>query len=86
METKVMVRCMVTFFKPSGKYYDEEYVLFPAEPEDEYDDFRKYVEKHCSDGRMDGMIAVCLEPYVKHQYPRMIVVGEKGPVRRREEE
>lgn len=66
-----MVR--VDFFKESGKWYTTEAIdMLPFYHD--LDGFRKAVYKHLEDGRLRGMWAVCLEPYLEHKFPRMLKV------------
>jgi hypothetical protein len=62
----------VDFFKQTGKWYTTEETLFNedyhASPADE---LRKLLKKQLN-GRLQGLVAVCLEPYVKHSYPVMV--------------
>lgn len=84
-DDEAMVR--VDFFKPSGKWYTTEAIkFFPwAQAEGSpYDAFEKSLEQHLRRGdggglRLEGMIAVCLEPYHEHAFPLMAVVGARGP-------
>ncbi len=62
-----MVR--VDFFKPSGKWYDTEAVLWTGRYDgDIHVAFAKSLRDHLQ-GRMKGMDAVCLEPYHEHSHP-----------------
>ena len=74
-----MVR--VDFFKPSGKWYCTEAVKWTGE----YDkgmlseSFAKSLHDHLYTGkvnRLSGMLAVCLEPYHRHEIPLMMNVDE----------
>ena len=66
-------RCRVDFFKESGKYYTTEEIEFPPETYD-YDPYSAVAVslKTQLGKRLDGMTAVCLEPYCSHPYPIMI--------------
>lgn len=68
-------KAFVVFFKESGKYYTEEMIDMPYK-EDGYivDYFKECLKKHLSDGRLKGMIAVCMEPNHKDSYPLMVKV------------
>lgn len=74
-----MVR--VDFFKPSGKWYVAEVIRWTG-PYDEgmmEDAFIISLRNHLyKDGklRLSGMLAVCLRPYHKLEYPVMINVDE----------
>lgn len=70
--------CRVDFFRPSGKWYGTESVDFGEFYED-FMGFEKALDKHLrrqDSYRLSGMIAVCLEPYLKHEFPRMIAVDD----------
>lgn len=68
----------VDFFKPSGKWYTTESVRWTGEWEGEkqliHDAFAKSLRDHVKDNpnRLDGMTAVCLEPYYEHSHPIML--------------
>lgn len=69
----------VDFFRPSGKWCDTEAVIFVgpwAATTDNliHDAFRRSLQAHFKDNptRMQGMIAVCLEPYHEHSHPIML--------------
>lgn len=76
----------VDFFRPGGKWYTTEAVVWPegmwsqGGPEDGYnlitDAFRTALDYHFKNrpNRLKGMWAVCLEPYHEHQHPLMMVV------------
>lgn len=74
--------CRVDFFKPSGKWYTTEAVDFIGDYEKDHpcEGLRKSLQ---AKGRLlKGMIAVCLEPYVKHQFPALIYIDNEGNVSR----
>jgi len=66
--------CRVDFFKPSGKWYTTEAVKFTSYKGQSQDIFRESLRNHFKNtpGRLEGMVAVCLEPYVEHSFPLMI--------------
>lgn len=83
-----MVR--VDFFKPSGKWYTTEAVKWTGDcwvndPHGEtakrgepiHDAFIHSLRDHFKDcpNRLEGMDAVCLEPYHKHSFPLMCKAG-----------
>lgn len=64
--------CEVNFFKPSGKWYctkimdmTEYYSELNYAPQ-----FKEFLQKKLGD-RLSGMVAVCIHPYNKHEYPIM---------------
>jgi len=67
----------VDFFKPGGKWGYTEAVIM----DEGYTDtsihraFAKALHKHL-EGRMKGMIAVCLEPYHEYSFPLMLNVDD----------
>lgn len=70
--------CRVDFFKPSGKWYATDPVIFDS---DTYrlsaqEAFEISLQRHLH-WRMDGMTAVCLHPYVEYPFPVMLVLGEE---------
>ena len=68
--------CRVDFFKPSGKWYTTEAVLFPHHTWNLHpaDALRSACELALNN-RLNGMIAVCLAPYVQAPFPVAIVIG-----------
>lgn len=71
--------CRVDFFKESGKWYTTEAVKFVgawAGSTDNliHDAFRRSLREHFKDrpDRLQGMTAVCLEPYHEHSHPLMV--------------
>lgn len=72
----------VDFFKENGKWYTTEAVrwhpdMYCGSPIHEA--FKKTLEQHLKYGdglRLEGMWAVCLEPYHEHAYPLMMKVGD----------
>lgn len=69
----------VDFFRPSGKWYTTEAVLFvggwKSSPDNLiHDAFARSLRKHFVDDpdRLQGMIAICLEPYHEHSHPIML--------------
>lgn len=68
----------VDFFKPSGKWYATEAVLFHGYKESSiHTAFRDSLKQHL-EGRMKGMTAVCLHPYHQHEHPLMLRIPEQG--------
>ena len=67
--------CRVDFFKESGKWYAAEAVVFDDDLYEKYgpDAFEAALVRHLK-GRLSGMTAMCLNPYVTAQYPLMIKV------------
>lgn len=69
--------CRVDFFRPSGEWYCAEAVSFEGLYTD-FDGYRKAIIRHLRgpEGkiRLLGTLAVCLEPALEHQYPRMLMV------------
>lgn len=73
----------VDFFKPSGKWkyteamnMDEFYFELLIE-----DAFKKALTKHLGTGldtKHRGLVAVCLDPYHKFEYPQMMLIPEEG--------
>lgn len=79
----------VDFFKPSGKWYTTEAVLFPwwsAEDGSIHEVVEAALEKHLREEagwlRLEGMIAVCIDPHHEHAHPIMMLVGKLGHVAR----
>jgi len=70
-EDDSMVR--VDFFKTSGKWYTTEAVKWTGGYKDVciFDAFRQSLRDHFKDNpdRLEGMTAVCLEPYHEHSHP-----------------
>jgi len=73
-EDEDMVR--VDFFRPGGKWYTTEAVrwLYYDDGMTVMETFKLSLKKHLN-GRLDGMTAVCLEPYHVNAYPVMVTVG-----------
>ena len=65
--------CRVDFFKPSGKWYSTESIEFHSNDYHSHpsDALKIALLKHLN-GRMSGMTAVCLHPYVENQFPVMV--------------
>jgi hypothetical protein len=63
----------VDFFKPSGKWYATEAVLFDTYTGDIFTALRHAIDASVGE-RYTGMTAVCLEPHHEHAHPLMIVV------------
>lgn len=65
--------CRLDIFKESGKWYTTE-TLDMTGFYDELDGFKLALLQHFSDGRFmhedDNCIFVCLDPYLKHEFPR----------------
>lgn len=69
--------CRVDFFKPSGKWYTTE-VLDLEEYYDAsipVDAVKEALQNHLG-GRMRGMWAVVLDPYLRMSFPIMIKIPE----------
>lgn len=71
--------CRVDFFKPSGKWYCTETVVFF---DNNYKDhpisaFKAALKHHFKDQtRLSDMTAVCLEPYSENAFPLMVKVSD----------
>jgi hypothetical protein len=71
----------VDFFRPSGKWYTTEAVLWTGEYADclIHEAFAKslrdHFAKHSPPERLSGMDAICLEPYHEHSHPIQIKCG-----------
>jgi hypothetical protein len=82
--TSDVTLCRVDFFRESGKWYTTEAVSFARVPwaakhGRPLDAFKLALELHLRlDGRLrlEGMFAVCLDPYHEHSFPLMIRVGD----------
>jgi len=63
----------VDFFRPSGKWYTTEAVLWdePFKGGLIHNVFHSVLKRHLK-GRMSGMWALCLEPYHEHAFPLML--------------
>lgn len=68
--------CRVDFFKESGKWYTTEAVKFIGEWKGSsenliHDALKRSLREHFKDdpSRLQGMTAVCLEPYHEHSHP-----------------
>ena len=72
--------CRVDFFKPSGKWYATEAVLFSEKKWSKanciYSVFEEAL-KICIGNRYSGMTAVCLHPYHELEHPLSIILSEK---------
>lgn len=73
----------VDFFRESGKWYTTEAVFMDG-PFDDGDLYRIFIEavvKHCQEPngtiRLEGMWAVCLDPYHRLEHPLMRKVPTK---------
>ena len=68
----------VDFFKPSGKWYTTEAVIWTGNwAKDEgliYDAFTKSLRDHLGT-RLSDMVAVCIEPYHELSFPLMLGPG-----------
>ena len=67
--------CEVLFFKPSGKWYTTEDVLFEKENysgTDIHDAFLIAL-KNTIKNRFVGMMAICVKPYHEHSHPISII-------------
>ena len=76
----------VDFWKPSGKWYCTEAVIWTGEYKSEdqliHDSFAKALLDHLTeDGqvglRLEGMRATCLDPCHEHSHPISLMVDEK---------
>ena len=68
----------VSFFKPSGKWYTDEAVIWSGAWDHLiHDDFATSLRDHFKDNpnRLSGMDAICLEPYHKNSHPIQIKNG-----------
>ena len=73
----------VDFFRPSGKWYTTEAVLWTGEYDGSkqfiHDAFAKSLRDHFSKNshceRLSDMDAICLEPYHEHSHPIQIKAG-----------
>lgn len=65
--------CRVDFFKPSGKWYTTEAIVFPDETWEmsPVDALKLSIDRQIGT-RLSEMTAVCLNPYVKHCFPVMV--------------
>ena len=70
----------VDFFRPTGKWYTTKVIIFDrwygTNESDEieetiHDTFKRCLREQLG-GRLNGMIAVCLEPYHEHAHPLMV--------------
>lgn len=71
----------VDFFKPSGKWYTTEAVELDASRWNDANIkgmFMDSLEAHLQ-GRLRGMIAVCLEPYSQYAHPFMATITKQAP-------
>ena len=71
--------CRVDFFKPSGKWYCTEAVIFPDSSHHQHpvDAFINALTGHFNNTpRFAGMTAVCLYPYNANSHPVMIKLPE----------
>ena len=70
----------VDFFKESGKWYATEAIKWTGSWEGGLvrDIFKKLLWEHLH-GRLQGMTAVCLHPYHKHEVPILVRVPYKKP-------
>ena len=72
----------VDFFKPSGKWYTTEAVVWTGEWKGEtliHDEFKKVLQDHFAEDRPDrlsDMMAICLEPYHQNEHPIMLMPGQ----------
>ena len=64
----------VDFFKNGGKYYTTESIKFLHYNGDIYDGFKESLIVHFKDcpNRLQGMWAICLEPYHSNSFPLMV--------------
>ena len=67
--------CRVDFFRASGKWYTTEAIdmIKVWGESDMIDAVHKAIVFH-TNGRLNGMTAVCLEPYHEHSHPVMVIV------------
>ena len=70
----------VDFFKPSGKWYMTEAVPWkePYNGGGQLQDHFRAALKKALQGRGNGLLAVCLEPYHENAYPVMVTIPEEG--------
>lgn len=67
----------VDFFKPSGKWYCTESVVWMGYDVYIFDEFKNSLIVHFKTNQnLSDMDAVCLEPYNANAYPIMIKAGE----------
>lgn len=69
--------CRVDFFKPSGKWYCTEAVIFPDSTYKQHpvNGFKHALDEHFgSSTRLQGMTAVCLHPYNENSFPVSVIV------------
>ena len=69
---------LVSFFKPSGKWYTDEAVLWTGGWDNLiHEAFADSLKEHFKDSpkRLSDMDAICLEPYHKHAHPIQIKRG-----------
>jgi len=68
--------CRVDFFKPSGKWYTTEAIVFDGDWHEElFSKFRRVLTQQLGN-TYSGMTAVCLEPYSRYSHPIMVVHNE----------
>lgn len=65
----------VDFFKPSGKWYTTKAMIWKGDWSEGciHDSFRQTLKEGLGGG-LQGMTAVCLHPYHKHEHPLLQVV------------
>lgn len=69
--------CRVDFFKESGKWYVTEAVSFEGLYDEPliHEAFHKALGRHFGGKpRLQGMKAICLEPYHRHAHPIQVIV------------
>ncbi len=67
----------IDFFRPSGKWYTTEEVIWSHYEGLIYDCFASTIQDHFRGmPRLRGMWAVCLEPYHSYAHPVMSLVDE----------
>ncbi len=74
-----MSKVRVDFFKPSGKWYITEYIEWVDVRNDIIAAFAQSLFTHLktdNELRLDGMVAVCLEPNTEFSYPIMMRVDD----------
>ena len=71
----------VDIFKPSGKWFETIELVMDMKKWDRetliHDSFREVLHKKLGDTHLNGMYAVCLEPYHECAHPLMIIIGER---------
>lgn len=80
-DTNDPTSCRIDIFKPSGKWYDTEFITMSKDEWDSKDlhtNFKRAVNTALKDRfNEDGWIIVCLEPYSKFEHPLMLIRGSR---------